>query len=89
MIFPYKTPDNLRSFPRYSDDTKPIRTRKWMNDPITFHDLSNAYLHHVLSSYRPILSPFNRQGHPEPNTVLLNFIAISLILEEMYSGDFM
>ena len=32
---------------------------------------------------------YNRPGHPEPNTVLLNFIAISLILEEMYSGDFM
>ena len=46
----------MRSFLRYADDTKPIRTREWMHDPISSHDFSiNAYSHHVFSSYRPVL----------------------------------
>ena len=47
---------SLRSFLRYADDTKPIRTREWMHDQISSHDFSiNAYLHQVFSSYRPVL----------------------------------
>ena len=40
-------------------------------------------------STSPSYLPYNRQDHPEPNNVLSNFIAISSILEEIYSNDYM
>ena len=61
------TPKKLGPF-RDTDDPNPFRTRGWilheMNDPITSHDHSNTYLHHVFSSYCPVLS---RLQHTPPD----------------------
>ena len=63
-----------------------------MNDPIISHNLFNAFFTSRVLELSP--SPvstiaYNKQGHPEPNTVLSNFIAISSILEYIYSNDYM